>query len=298
MKPASPALEALLASRQFYKLNLYTLTLRDGVTVLRYCDGDMDVTWDGHVFSAGGQTGPYFGLDGRQGGRAHFSIGLSVDTFVVNINPGSALLLGNSFKTACRYGVMDGATLQREVAIMPTYGDTTPGTLLMFFGRVGELDILDQEITVNINAPTELLNQQLPRNLFQPGCQWTLFDAGCGLLQAGFVTNTTVALGSTKSMLLTAVLGNPTDYYTLGKVVFGSGPNNGETRSIRAYNQGPGGSTTFIWPPLPVLPTVGDLLKIYPGCNKSAVDPNGCPKFANLPNFRGFPNVPVVETAI
>jgi phage conserved hypothetical protein BR0599 len=298
MKPASPALEALLASRQFYKLNLYTLTLRDGVTILRYCDGDLDVTWDGHVFSAGGQTGPYFGLDGEQGGRSHFSIGLSVDTFTVNIDPGSAQLLGNDFKVACRYGVLDGATLQREVAIMPIYGDTTPGTIIMFFGNTGELDIHDQEITINVNAPTELLNQQLPRNLFQPGCQWTLFDAGCALHQADFQTNTACVAASTKTALLTAGLGHATDYFTLGKVIFTSGAHNGETRSVRAFNSGGGGDTVFIWPPLSSDPAVGDTFSVFPGCNKSITDPNGCPKFANQSNFRGFPRVPVAETAI
>ena len=66
MKPASPALIALLASRQFYAVDLYTFSLAGG-GVLRYTTGDADVTANGNRYSAGGTTGPYFD---RKGNRA------------------------------------------------------------------------------------------------------------------------------------------------------------------------------------------------------------------------------------
>ena len=59
MKTAGAPLLALLASRQFYAANLYTITLVGG-TVLRYTDGDRDIVSGGNTFLCGGTTGPLF----------------------------------------------------------------------------------------------------------------------------------------------------------------------------------------------------------------------------------------------
>lgn len=299
MKPTNSTLNALLASRQFYKVDLYTLTLIDG-TISRYCAGDLDITVGGNVYSAGGQTGPYFDIDGGNGGRIHLTTGLEADTFQVDVIFGSATLLGLPFLVACRYGVLDGATLRRDVAIMPTYGDVSAGLVFMFLGRITEIDILDQTVSLNLNSYKELLNQQLPRNLFSPGCMNTLFDASCTILQTAYQTAAVIGAGSTKSLLLLSGPAQVANYFTLGKVIFASGLCNGEARSIKNWAPGSGGTlgTAAIWPPLPVAPLAGDTLNIYPGCNKSPTDVNGCVKFANIANFRGFPDIPVPETSL
>lgn len=297
MKPAIPALDTLLATRQFFKSELFTLVLRDGTT-LRYCSGDQDITFGGNVYSCGGTTGPYWVVASGNSGRTHFSIGLQTDAMVVDVLPGSSTLLGIPFNVACRYGILDGATLQRDIAIMATYGDTSTGLVTMFFGRIGEIDMNDLPITINVLAPTELLNQQQPRNLIQPGCVNTLFDASCTVNPALYQTNSLALAGSTKSVILTPSLGGFANYFTLGKIVFTSGVVNGEQKSIKAYNVGIGGDSLMIWPPLPVPPDVNTVIQIFPGCNKAVNDINGCPKFSNTANFRGFPSVPVVETAI
>ena len=132
MKPASNALKALLASRQFFVADLYTFTLNGG-TLLRYCAGDADITANGHLYPAGGQTGPYFERDGNKA-RCHWKIGVEVDTLTFDVIPGAATVQGIPLLSAVRQGVFDGADLQLERAYMPTYGDTAVGTVVMFAG--------------------------------------------------------------------------------------------------------------------------------------------------------------------
>jgi uncharacterized phage protein (TIGR02218 family) len=295
MKPATPQMLALLKTRRFFKSDLYTITLKDGVTVFRYCSGDKDIIYNGHTYSAGGLVGPFFNFAGSGNGcLCHFSIGLNVDTMQITILPRNAQLLGLPFTTAVRYGLLDGATFQRDVAIMATYGDTSAGVILMFFGTMGEVDVVDQAVTMSINAPTELLNLQSPKNLITPGCMNTLYDASCTVNPAAF-RGAVVVTGGSRGIVLANGVNQRSDYYALGKIVFTSGANNGLARSIRQYVN-PG--TFYIFPPLPQASAIGDTANVFPGCNLSATDINGCPKFANQANFRGFPNVPVAETVV
>src|SRR4051794_2359843 len=132
MKSSTPALRALLASRQFYAGELITFTLING-DVLRYCGGDRDISYGGNTWSAGGQTGPYV----RNVGRAHQSLGTNVDAITFDILPGAGQVIALPFVQACQIGAFDGAVCRRDKAIMPTYGDTSAGLVNMFTGRVG-----------------------------------------------------------------------------------------------------------------------------------------------------------------
>lgn len=296
MKPATTGLDDLLASRKFFAVDLYTIILVDG-TELRFCAGDQDIEYAGDTYSAGGMTGALFELP-EDDSSTSWTIGLSADTMVVNIIPREQEILGVEFKQAIRYGLLDGAVIRQDLAIMPTYGDTAEGLVLMFLGRVAECDIGDLKVAVNLNSPLELLDQTLPRNLFQPGCTWTLFDAGCTVLQSSFQTAGVIVTGSTGSTLLVDGPSQVTDYFNQGKVVITSGVNAGISRTIKKWTKGISDQGTLtIWPPLPQTPSAGDTLNIYPGCDKTD-GANGCAKFSNLVNFRGFKTVPVTETAI
>src|SRR4051794_31595735 len=125
MKPASPALIALLATRQFFVADLYTFSLVGG-GVLRYGAGDADLTANGYSYPAGGQAGPYFARKGG-GSKCRWKVGVEVDTLSFDVLPGSATVQGLPLLEAARRGVFDGADLQLERAFMPTYGDTAAG---------------------------------------------------------------------------------------------------------------------------------------------------------------------------
>jgi uncharacterized phage protein (TIGR02218 family) len=202
---------------------------------------------------------------------------------------------GLPFLAACVQGAFDGAELQLERAFMATYGDTSVGTVIMFVGRVAEIDLGRAVATFTINSHLELLNLQLPRNLWQPGCVNSLGDPSCGVSLASFAVSGSAAAGSSASAI-TATLGQPTSYFDQGKLIFTSGANTSLTRSVKSWVAGSPGTIALL-APFPNTPATGDSFTIYPGCDKT-LGTNGCAKFANTARFKGFPYVPTSETAV
>lgn len=292
MKTVSPGLLALLASRQFFVADLFLFTLGGGQQ-LRYCSGERDITWDSNLWSAGGTSGPYFIREGSNA-RCHWKTGVEVDTLVFDVMPGVATVSGLAFPVAVQKGVFDGAELTLYRAFMPSYGDTAEGTVIMFAGRIAEIEIGNSLITFNVNSHLELLNQKLPRNLYQAGCINTLFDTACGLNAQAFSINGVTVSGSAAHTINTALAAN-TGYFDLGKITFTSGANNGISRSVKAYVKGTPGFLSLM-SPLPSVPATGDTFKLYPGCDKQQNTCSG--KFANITRFRGFPYIPENETAV
>jgi uncharacterized phage protein (TIGR02218 family) len=297
MKPASAELLSLLATRQFYAADLYTFQGGAlGANVLRYCGGDQDVTANGMLFPAGGQTGPYFDRKDNKA-KCHWKIGVEVDTLVFDVLPGSSTVFGVPFLQAVHEGAFDGAELILDKAYMPTYGDTSRGLIRYFVGRVAEVDAGRSVATFSVNSHLELLNLQLPRNLFQPGCVNSLGDASC---QATIPTTTgTVSAASANATVYASLAGGPfsTGAFDLGKITFTSGALNGLSQTVRQCAFGSPNTITTVGF-FPGAPAIGDTFTIAYGCNKSYSDSNGCPKFSNLGRFRGFPFVPQPATAV
>src|SRR6185437_11643550 len=148
MKPASTALQNLLANRQFLAADLYTFTLIGG-TALRYCSGDRDITAGGHLFTAQGPR-----IDRKDNkAKCHWKIGVEVDTLLFDVMPQAMdMVNGLPFLAACVQGAFDGAELQLERAFMATYGDTSVGTVIMFVGRVAEIDLGRAVATFSISS--------------------------------------------------------------------------------------------------------------------------------------------------
>lgn len=293
MKNVPGPLLALIFSRQCWVADLYTFTLNDG-TVARYCSGDRDITSDGHLFSAGGQTGPYFKREGENS-EISWKVGLEVDTLQLVVIPKDGQIGGVDFGIACRVGYFDFADVLVERAFMPTYGDVSAGTLIIFNGLMGEIDPAGRSsINFTINSYTDLLNISMPRNKYQSPCTNTLYDNACALNRATFAVNSAVAAGSSQTSI-NAVLAAPTGYFDRGSVVFTSGDNNGVSRGIKTYTNGSPSSFSLI-PPLPFAVAIADTFTVYPGCDKTMTTCQQ--KFDNLENFRGYPFIPVPETAV
>jgi uncharacterized phage protein (TIGR02218 family) len=291
MKPASTALQNLLANRQFFAADLYTFTLIGG-TALRYCSGDRDITAGGHLFTAQGPR-----IDRKDNkAKCHWKIGVEVDTLLFDVMPQAMdTVNGLPFLAACVQGAFDGAELQLERAFMATYGDTSVGTVIMFVGRVAEIDLGRAVATFTINSHLELLNLQLPRNLWQPGCVNSLGDASCGVSLPSFAAGGITAAGSSASVIA-ASLAQATSYFDQGKVTFTSGANAGLTRSVKSWVAGSPGRIALL-APFPNAPAAGDAFTIYPGCDKT-LGANGCAKFANTARFKGYPFIPTSDTAV
>lgn len=100
---------------------------------------------------------------------------------------------------------------------------------------------------------------------------------------AATVTAATDGIGFTVSF--TGSYAN--DFFNKGTVTFLTGALAG-VRPIEIYDWTSGGAVTLLFP-APDTPHIGDTLTLTQGCGKTRTD---CMGFANIDNFRGFPDVP------
>ncbi len=284
MKSASaPLIELLDSGRPFMMADCYTFTLASG-TVLRYTSFDITLTHGGTTWSAAGPV--------IERGNTRTVIGLEVDTLDLKTSPRDADLIGAQswFQAACS-GTLDGAkvTLQRAFLETPP---TVVGLLTMFVGNVGPITIDRMTIEKTSNSPLELLNTKLPRNLYQAACLHTLFDTGCGLSPAAFAVTGAVDGAPTRTGF-NAALGQAPGWFDLGALQFTSGALAGTRRSIKRWN----GGDFALLNPLPIAPAIGDAFTAWPGCDRLKATCESA-KFSNVVNFKGYPFVPVPETAL
>lgn len=283
MKTLSSELLSLMQSSQTFTLaDLYTITLTSG-TVYRWADYDADLSVSGNVFSS---TGPVL-----KRGLTRIVIGLEVDTLDVEIFPSIGhQVAGLPMLAAAVAGAFDGASLILDRAFI--VDGAVVGTINMFSGVFADVEVARARISVRVNSDTASLQIQLPRSLYQASCLNALYSADCGASRSAFAVSSTAQSGSTASRIVCSSLNQASGWFNSGYCVFTSGDLAGVRRTVKAYS--PGEFT--IYNPLPAAPDVGDGFTIYPGCDKTKATCTA--KFNNLENFRGFPFIPVPETAI
>lgn len=120
--------------------------------------------------------------------KINSTVGFSVDDLTVTIAATPIVMVGTySLLAALVIGLFDGANVTVQRLTMPSPGDTSLGTVVWFRGTIGDVaDITKIGAKITVKALTEYLNIQMPRNLYQPSCRWTLFDAGCTLKASNF----------------------------------------------------------------------------------------------------------------
>jgi len=291
------ATAALLATRQFQWVGLYKFQLVSGNTYY-YTTGDVPLTFGGNTYLTASQTGVIFERKGARG-KVKWRLGLEVDTMQFDAMPNGGQVNGKSFFNAVRQGDFDGADFTFMHAYWPSNGGYVAtiqptGVVVMFAGRPAGITWGRSMATFTINSYLDVLNQQLPRNIYQLGCINTLYDSACTLAQNSYREAGVAAAGSTSSVVL-ATLNGATDVNTLGKIVFTSGQNNAVARSIKQYTKGAPGTIALMYP-LPFAPAAGDSFYIYQGCDKALTTCQN--KFGNQANFRGFPFIPENSTAV
>jgi hypothetical protein len=234
----------------------------------------------------------------------HWKVGLDVDTWQVIAAPSPQAVVGTQpWLAALRAGVLDGAIVAVDRAFIDNRAgmrqaprQLSPlGVVNIFTGRVAEVDLGRSNAVISINSHLELLNVTMPRNLFQAGCRWTLFDAGCTLVAANFaVAGTLAATPGSNPISVTVAAPGGSGTYALGRILMTSGANAGFGRAITSWSPGSPASLTLRAPfPFPL--ASGDAFLAYPGCDKQE---NSCIAFNNLPNFGGQPFIPAPETAV
>ncbi len=285
MKPASTTLinylNAIRAAPDAMILmaDAFAFTLADG-SVLGYTNVDVSFSYNGTLYAANSVR-----IDGL---KFKQSIGLDADSQQISIAALSTDTItgGAGFLQALRNRAFDGCRIARtRVFFSDTIGGTVVGGVLLFQGRLGKIDEIGRTAAkLTVNSDLCLLDNYMPRNMYQPTCLHTLYDSGCTLIKANFGTNGAVGAGSTFNQINWSGAGIN---FQQGTLTFTSGVNSGLSVTVGgALN---GAYLTLIYP-LQQAPAVGDAFTVYFGCDHT--ESTCLTKFNNLVNFRAFPFVP------
>jgi len=175
---------------------------------------------------------------------------------------------------------------------MATYGDTSPGTVVLFAGRISDIDCSRTGIDLKCRSHLELLNIQMPRRLWQASCTHTFGDAMCQFDRSAFQATFSAGPGSTQVQIATSLTPMPANLYVQGTIAGLTGGNAGASRAIA--NMGDGWVYLKLAFLSPVI--VGDQFQLLPGCDRTLATCNTV--FNNASHFGGFPYVPTPETAV
>jgi hypothetical protein len=276
--------------------HLYQFTSINGTNDY-FTDLDIDVPYAGVIWKSGSLR--------IEGMRRKVTVGLNVDEQTVKIWAGpDDTLYGAAFLKGSEEGLLDGTFVTRQRVVWPlttgnaandiTNGVAPVAVWTMFSGYIGEIEKGGpSHIEVKVRSPLVRLEVNMPRNYYQPGCLWTLFDTGCTLDKTIFAVNVTVDVGATVRRIpivggLTLYGADGIPYYASGRALFTSGINDNFLTLIDTNNA----VALFMAYPLSTAPSAGDTMTIYPGCSKLFATCSA--KFSNTANFRGFDKVPPV----
>jgi uncharacterized phage protein (TIGR02218 family) len=289
MRGASSGLASFLASRPAvsWVAHLYDITLASGAG-LAWTDFDQTLT----------VVGPYTPapLSLKRMTMRHTTEVPEVEFSL--FAAGAITVSGINVKTAVHNGLFDGAriSLYRVWMSAPNPAGIV-GAVGMFNGRLSKTQITASGIDFTGEGDNVLMNQQVPRNLYQTTCLHTFCDPGCTLLAANYTQSFSVGAGSitTTQIPWASAPSNPS-LLVLGSLTFTSGACIGQTRTIRNAD----GTNAYLTYPLYGTPSPGDGFTALMGCARTL---NACQHHTtntgasvnNQQNFKAEPWTPQAE---
>lgn len=291
MTPVGAALRAHLATGATTLCRAWRIRRRDG-RAFGFTDHDCDLRFEDLVFKAG------TGLTAR---RLAQSTGLSVD---------NSEALGALSDAAVTEADIDAGRFDRaEVTGWLVNWAAPEQREVLFQGHLGEIRRSGGAFEAELRGLTEALNQPQGR-LFQRLCPAVLGDGDCGvdLDQEGFRLETNIAEVQEARQFFwpaPALEAYALNWFTGGRLDVLSGAGAGLWASIKGDDlrtadpsvlpeslddHGVTRREISLWHPLQAALRAGDRIALTTGCDKRFATCRG--KFANLANFRGFPDIP------
>lgn len=308
--PFAEAITIRLKYQQFAGINLFYTTAQYGFTVPA-CDGTGTTTYVANDVGIDKASLKFKASSGQSGNGNDPTSSIEVDqqslTMIPNVNSyGPASTIGGvPFLQAMRQRAFDGALIQRDrwffdPDILTPQGLPTPiGGMKMFYGYASSIDNLGRtQVAYKVKSALALLGIQMPRNLFQPNCIYTVYSGPCGAVKASFVNAGVVGGGSTTTTIVYGG-GVPAGVpFANGEIFFATGAAANQTRTIRAFDS----THLYLSYPLTIAPNPGDQFNAYPGCNRA--DPlapgstSNCIFFSRQGSYRATPRVPQTELGL
>lgn len=226
--------------REITIVDCLTITLTTG-QVFRLTNFDRDVVLSGVRFGSYGSR--------LKRGAIKNTRGVEQSSLTITIAPDSNSSIGQltapppqvgslSLTQALIAGLLREASVRLESVYNPvpqsdgSVSDNSWGSIIKFMGVVGPCSADRGKLTLQVVSRSQELQPMWPPFLIQSQCRWRLFDSGCTLNPANFQVSGSVLAGSTQSTIYHA-LTQKSGYFSLGRLTFTSGANNGVSVQIK-----------------------------------------------------------------
>jgi uncharacterized phage protein (TIGR02218 family) len=274
----STAMQTHLESEVTTLALCWKILRRDGV-VKAYTDHDVAITYSGVTYT------PL-----ESGAPSNYRQGSSLAPANMDLNMSFASATGTDAEL--RAGLYDYAEIW---TFLINWADQTMGIVKLAYGRLGQVEIRDNQAVIEVRSLTQLLAVPIGR-IYTPECDATLGDARCKIDMTPFTKDGTIGTVTSNKIFVIAgdAAGQIDDYYSYGKIVFTSGLNDGITMAVEDYVA----STNLLtlYEPMPYTVSPGDGFTLYAGCDRRFATCKA--RFSNKDNFRGFPRIPGMDKAL
>lgn len=274
MRSIPSALQAKLDSGATTLSRCWIVTRRDGV-VLGFTDHDRDLTIGGVVCRA---------ATGFTASEATSRFDLAVDGAEIS-GAFSDDSLSEADLAAGRYDAAGVATW------LVDWSDVSL-RILIARGTIGEVRREGSAFTAELRGLADALAQDSGR-LFTARCGVDLGDGKCrvDLTSSTFRRSGTVtAVEGTSILAVSGLSGLAAGWFTAGRLNWTGGANTGLAIEVKQHRVVAGAARLSLWRAMPEPIVIGDSFVVTAGCDKSFATCRD--RFANIANFRGFPQIP------
>ena len=274
MKSLFPALQAHLDDGTTTLSWCWRISRADGVA-LGFTDHDRTLTFDGTAFEP-------------ESGFAASEIRSGSD-LAVDAQDASGVLTSDRITET---DILDGRWDNAAVELWRVNWADTSQRVLLRRGAVGQIRRGRMAFVAEVRSLAHVLGQTVGRT-FQAGCDARLGDARCGInLESAIYRGTGMVTDPLRdrAFLASGLAGFEAGWFTAGTITWTSGANAGRVTEVLSHGLTDAIATLTLLE-APVRPiTEGDSFLTRAGCDKRIATCSA--KFANVANFRGFPNIP------
>ena len=274
MKALSPDLQAHLDEGTTTLAWCWRISRSDGVA-LGFTDHDRALAFDGTDFEP-------------ESGFAASEIRAGSD-LAVDAQDATGVLSSDRITES---DILDGRWDNAAVELWRVNWADANQRVLLRRGAVGQIRRGRIAFVAEVRSLSHLLGQTVGRT-FQAGCDAELGDARCGIDLENAVyrgTGVITELLRDRAFRASGLAGFEAGWFTSGTLTWTSGANAGRITEVLSHGLAATIATlTLLEVPVRAI-TEGDSFVARAGCDKRIATCTG--KFANTPNFRGFPHIP------